>query len=139
MTENIANLRVVQTGWLPWLAFRRLVRTIDLVLQVSYTETFNVVSADAIAEGVPVVASRAIDWVPHWWQADADEPLDVARVAERLLRDPQAPRHGRQALQAYVNRGVLGWSRFLCPHLSTPYGLDIGAIERDLARTDGAA
>jgi len=118
MTENIANLRVVQTGWLPWPAFRRLLRTVDLVLQVSYTETFNVVAADAVAEGVPVVASDAIDWVPRWWQAKADEPLDVARVAERLLRDPNAPRHGRDALDAYVRRGVVAWWRFLCPQLS---------------------
>lgn len=58
-------------------------------------------------EGVPVVASDAIDWVPRWWQARADEPLDIARIAERLLRDPNAPRHGRETLQAYVARGVV--------------------------------
>jgi glycosyltransferase involved in cell wall biosynthesis len=119
MTENIANLKVTRTGWLPWASFRSLLRTVDLVFQVSYTETFNVVTADAIAEGVPVVASDAIDWVPHWWQARADEPLDAVRVAERLLRDPDAPRHGRQALQAYVDRGVVAWWRFLCPQLAT--------------------
>jgi len=118
MTEHISNLRVVHTGWLPWAEFRRLVRTIDLVLQPSYTETFNVVSADAIAEGVPVVATDAIDWVPPWWQAKADEPLDIARVAERLLRDPRAPRDGRMALQDYVQRGVVTWAHFLCPQLA---------------------
>ncbi len=127
MTENIANLRVTRAGWLPWPNFRRLLRTVDLVFQVSYTETFNVVSADAIAEGVPVVVSDAIDWLPRWWQARADEPLDVARVAERLLRDPDAPRHGRAALQAYVESGVVRWWRFLCPQLFT------------MARTDAPA
>jgi glycosyltransferase involved in cell wall biosynthesis len=119
MTENIANLRVTRTGWLPWSSFRRLLRTVDLVFQVSYTETFNVVTADSIAEGVPVVASDAIEWVPRWWQARADEPLDVVRVAKRLLRDPEAPRHGREALRAYVERGVVAWWRFLCPQLAT--------------------
>jgi glycosyltransferase involved in cell wall biosynthesis len=118
MTENIPNLRVTRTGWLTWPPFRRLVRTVDLVFQVSYTETFNVVAADAIAEGVPVVGSEAIDWLPAWWQAKADEPLDVARVAERLLRDPDAPRQGRAALQAYVDRGVVMWSQFLVPTLA---------------------
>jgi len=118
MTENIANLRVTRTGWLPWPSFRRLLRTVDLVFQVSYTETFNVVTADAIAEGVPVVVSDAIEWVPRWWQARADEPLDVSRVAERLLRDPNTPRHGREALQAYVDAGVVAWWRFLCPELA---------------------
>ena len=118
MTENIANVRVTRTGWLSWAAFRRLLRTVHLVFQVSYTETFNVVTADAIAEGVPVVASDAIDWVPRWWQARADEPLDVARVAERLLRDPDAARHGRAALHAYVERGLVAWWHFLCPEVA---------------------
>jgi hypothetical protein len=131
MTEHIANLTVVHTGWLPWPAFRRLVRTIDLVLQVSYTETFNVVTADAIAEGVPVVASDAIDWVPRWWQARVDEPLDVARVAERLLRDPDAPKHGRDALDAYVAGGVVAWWRFLCPQVA-PIGPSAGAARAEL-------
>ncbi|MEO7731237.1 MAG: glycosyltransferase [Kofleriaceae bacterium] len=139
MTEGISNLRVTQTGWLPWPEFRRLVRTIDLVLQPSYTETFNVVSADGIAEGVPVVATDAIDWVPKWWQAEADEPLDIARVAERLLRDPRAARDGRQALHAYVRRGLVAWSRFICPDLAAPYGMSVGATERDASQIGGAA
>ncbi|TMQ03429.1 MAG: glycosyltransferase family 4 protein [Deltaproteobacteria bacterium] len=133
MTENIANLRVTRTGWLSWPSFRRLLRTVDLVFQVSYTETFNVVTADAIAEGVPVVASDAIDWVPRWWQAGADEPLDVARVAERLLRDPDAPRHGRAALQAYVERGLVDWMRFLCPDVPQVAG---AAVPARIARGD---
>jgi len=74
MTEDISNLRVIHSPWLPWSRFRRLLRAIDLVFQVSYTETFNVVTADAVSEGVPVVASDAIDGVPRWWQARADEP-----------------------------------------------------------------
>ena len=131
MTENIANLRVIPTGWLSWTEFRRVLRTINLVLQPSYTETFNVVSADAIAEGVPVVATDAIDWVPGWWQAKADEPLDIARVAERLLRDPRAPREGRAALATYVHRGVDTWLGFLCPGL--------GRGGRDASRSPGAA
>ncbi|TMQ02768.1 MAG: glycosyltransferase family 4 protein [Deltaproteobacteria bacterium] len=130
MTEHIANLRVTRTGWLSWPGFRRLLRTVDLVFQVSYTETFNVVTADAIAEGVPVVASDAIDWVPRWWQARADEPLDVARVAERLLRDPDAPRHGRAALKAYVDGGLVDWRRFLCPDVAQITGMP-ARIARD--------
>ncbi len=118
MTEDISNLKVIHTGWAPWPRFRRILRAIDLVFQVSYTETFNVVTADAIAEGVPVVASDAIDWVPRWWQARADEPRDIARVAERLLRDASASHDGRRALEHYVEQGVLGWQRFLCPAAS---------------------
>ena len=133
MTEDIPNLRVTQTGWLSWPAFRRLLRTIDLVFQVSYTETFNVVSADAIAEGVPVVASEAIEWVPRWWQAHADEPRDVTRVAERLLRDRHAARDGREALEKYVAHGVVAWRHFLCPPVAAAEGLGGPAIDETQA------
>jgi len=139
LTEGIGNLRVIHTGWLPWAEFRRLVRTMDLVLQPSYTESFNVVSADAVAEGVPVVVSDAIDWLPEWWQAKADEPLDIARVAERLLRDPRAPRDGRLALESYVRRGLGHWMRFLCPRVPLLGGIESAAVEVDGARRDRAA
>lgn len=114
MTEDVPNLKVTHTGWLSWPRFRRLLRTIDLVFQPSFTETFNVVCADAISEGVPVVVGESIDWAPRWWQARVDEPRDVTRVAERLLRDPDAAQQGREALDDYVARGVLAWKRFLC-------------------------
>lgn len=120
MTENVPNLKVVETGWLTWPHFRRMLRTIDLVFQVSYTESFNVVTADAVAEGVPVVVSDAIEWVPHWWQAHADEPRDVVRVALQLLRDPNTARDGREALEDYVERGLITWRRFLCTQVFPP-------------------
>jgi hypothetical protein len=100
MIEHVANLRALQAGWLPWSELRQLLRTVDLVFPGQLHRDLQRRGADAIAEGVPAVASDAIDRVPRWWQARADEPLDVARVAERLLRDPDAPRHRREVLRA---------------------------------------
>lgn len=113
MLNGVPGLTVREIGWLSWPQFRALVRQMDLVLQPSYTESFNVVSADAVAEGVPVVVSDAIDWLPRWWQARADEPLDISRVAGQLLRDPNASRDGLAALTAYVQAGLAGWEQFL--------------------------
>ena len=113
ITDGVPGLTVKFTGWLPWPQFRNYLRGIDLVFQLSYTESFNVVSADAIAEGVPVVASPAIDWVPRSWQAESDNPGDIARVAESLLRDQHAIRHGRQSLTEYVEKGVAQWKKVL--------------------------
>ena len=113
ITDGVPGLTVKFTGWLPWPRFRNYLRGIDSVFQLSYTESFNVVSADAIAEGVPVVASPAIDWVPRSWQAESDNPGDIARVAESLLRDQHAIRHGRQSLTEYVEKGVAQWKKVL--------------------------
>ena len=114
MLADIPNLKLTKTGWLTWPRFRALVRTVNSVFQVSFTESFNVVAADAIAEGVPVVVGSAIDWVPRHWIANPDDALDVARVADTLLRDRTSPDDGRRALEAYVDRAwSAGWRPLL--------------------------
>jgi hypothetical protein len=36
----------------------------DIGLQLSFTESFNIVSADFVNHGVPIVVSDAIKWLP---------------------------------------------------------------------------
>jgi hypothetical protein len=115
LTEDVPNLKLVDHGWLPWAKFRKVVGHMHVLLQPSFTESFNIVTADGIAEGVPSVVSEAIDWAPERWQAHADNAGDVARVAEYLLHNPQAVDDGRKALRCYVDDGVDRWRGFLSP------------------------
>ena len=75
-----------------------------LLLQPSYTESFNMVTADGVAEGVPSVVSHAIDWAPEHWKAMMDDVLDIARVGRYLLTDPYAPQEGIEALKVSQHR-----------------------------------
>jgi hypothetical protein len=86
-----------------------------VLLQPSFTESFNVVTADGIAAGVPTVTSDAIEWVPSTWQASADDAGEVARIGEYLLRSPMAVEDGRGALASYVASGLRAWRDFLVP------------------------
>lgn len=114
ITRNVPNLVLKRAGWLSWPAFKASVRQMHLHLQPSYTESFNVTVADAIAASVPSVVGPAIHWVPSHWKADIDDPTDVARVAEALLHDVHAADDGRQALERYVRDALAAWERFLC-------------------------
>ena len=49
--------------WLPNDEFQDLVKQMDIGLQVSYTESFNIVSADFINNNRLIVVSDAIDWL----------------------------------------------------------------------------
>lgn len=49
--------------WLPNDQFQDLVKQMDLGLQISYTESFNIVSADFINNNKLIVVSDAIDWL----------------------------------------------------------------------------
>jgi hypothetical protein len=113
MTNGLHHFRVVETGWQTWPQFRQTVRNMHLLLQPSYTETFNVVTADGIAEGIPSVVSDAIEWAPDNWKARVDDVDHIARTGVRLLRDKSAPRKGLRALVGYNKRALRAWRDLL--------------------------
>ena len=105
------TLKIV--NWCAWPEFLDFIETLHLMFQVSYTESFNMVTADGIARGVPSVVSEAIDWVPSRWIAHMDDPLDVARAGRNLITDPHAVVDGVQALERHNERGFHSWQDFL--------------------------
>jgi hypothetical protein len=112
-TENVPNVELKQLHWASWPDFKRHIGTMNILMQPSFTETFNNVTADGISQGVPSVVGEAIEWVPHYWQANVDNAGEVAGVARRLLTDPHAPHEGYKALEKYVAHGLKYWQEFL--------------------------
>jgi hypothetical protein len=110
---NLPNAKIVQSGWQNWPGFRRIVRHMDLLIQPSYTESFCMVVADGVAEGVPSVCSDAIDWVPQRWTATSDNADDIASVGIHLLHDPHAAAAGMTALKAHNSAGLAAWTGML--------------------------
>jgi hypothetical protein len=113
MTAGLPNVMLVQSGWQSWPAFRTTVRHMHLLMQPSYTESFNMVTADGVAEGVPSVVSSAIDWAPEHWKASIDDVRDIARVGRYLLSDPHAVSDGLQSLSQHNREGLDAWMAFL--------------------------
>lgn len=116
MMDGLPHVKVVQNGWQSWPSFRTTVRNMHLLLQPSYTESFNMVTADGIAEGVPSVVSAAIDWAPKSWSAACDDVLDIACTGRHLLSDPHAAADGFQALKAHNADGLGSWKQYLGVH-----------------------
>jgi hypothetical protein len=113
MVDGLINVKLVHSGWQSWPGFRRVVSRMHVLLQPSYTESFNMVTADGVAEGVTSVVSDAIDWVPESWVAKADDVDDIARHAVSLLSDTHAVNEGQRALRDYVSSGVHSWKAYL--------------------------
>jgi glycosyltransferase involved in cell wall biosynthesis len=113
MCQGLARVELVEEPWLPWLEFRRIIRRMHLMMQPSFTESFNGVTADGIAEGVPSVVSPAIDWVPAKWIANPDDAREIAETGKRLLRDRHAQRDGYRALVRHNERAMAAWRKFL--------------------------
>ena len=113
MCRGLKNVALVEEPWLPWLDFRRVIRRMHLLMQPSFTESFNGVTADGIAEGVASVVSPAIDWVPARWMANPDDAREIASVGKRLLRDKNAQRDGYRSLMKHNEESLRNWRTFL--------------------------
>lgn len=113
MVGGLPNVKLMEGGWQSWAKFRTIVRHMHLLMQPSYTESFNMVTADGIAEGVPSVVSEAIDWAPEHWKACIDDVWDIARVGRSLLSDLHASEDGLRALRQHNAQGLQAWMAFL--------------------------
>lgn len=118
MVNGLPNISLKYAGWQSWPQFKKFVGNMHLLLQVSYTESFNMVTADGCSEGVPSVVSDAIAWAPKTWQAEADDVFDVARAGVRLINDPAAANTGFRALKVHNRESLHAWFRFLGLDLS---------------------
>jgi hypothetical protein len=85
----------------------------DLNMQASFSETFCLICADSVAEGVPVVVSDSIEWTPHRWHANVDDAMDIARVASSLLWDTHAAEEGLHHLEKYCVESIAIWLQYL--------------------------
>jgi hypothetical protein len=114
MMHGLPHVKLMENGWQTWPQFRQTVRHMHLLLQPSYTESFNVVTADGVAEGVPSVVSDAIEWAPENWKAQVDDAGDIARVGLKLLKSRRAARQGVNALNKHNRTARDCWWKFLC-------------------------
>lgn len=110
---DLPYAKLVEVPWQDWSSHRRMVRTMHLLIQPSFTESFNLVTADGAAEGIPSVVSDVIEWAPRNWKARPDSTMDVARTGKALLFDRSTGRDGLHALQRSNVAGVIAWKEYL--------------------------
>lgn len=104
---------IVRHNWVYWDDFIKLVEQMDLMIQVSYTESFNMVTADGISVGIPSVVSPAIYWAPGRWMAEPDDAQDVASTGIYLLTRKDHLYDGIKALHAHNQDAWKFWENFL--------------------------
>lgn len=113
LLQGIPQITLKEFHWDAWPKFRKVIGHMHLLIQPSYSESFNMVTADGIAEGVPAVVSSAIDWVPENWRAEVDDVFDIACKGRHLIRDHRAAKEGLDALHRHNTSGYLSWLKWL--------------------------
>lgn len=70
---------LVEHGWMTHNEFLGLISTMDLGCQVSFSESFNIVSADFVQAGVPIVVSDDIEWMPKILKVSPTESETISK------------------------------------------------------------
>jgi hypothetical protein len=113
--EWLARKRVelVQTRWTSWEEFKKVVSKLDVCVSLTSTESFSMVTADALANGIPSVCSRMIPWVPGSWYVDNTDDISAAAELALWMVEHPAPfvRDGVKALAGWNERGIDTWKR----------------------------
>ena len=111
--DGLPGCKLVDVPWARWPRFRDITATMHLLFQPSFDETFNVVTADGIAEGVPSVTDSSIEWTPRSWWCTPEDPSSLVTVAMHLLHDHNAVHDARVQLTQYVNSGIGRWLDYI--------------------------
>lgn len=74
------NHELVVHDWLSHDDFLRLIKTMDMGLQVSFSETFNIVAADFVNLNVPIIGSKEISWLNSFYQANPNNIDDITKA-----------------------------------------------------------
>lgn len=73
--------KLITHDWMLHEHFLQLIGSMDLGLQVSFSETFNIVAADFTFMKVPIVGSPEIEWLSSLYQAI---PTDIDNIINHL-------------------------------------------------------
>ena len=96
--------------WAPRGEFLVTCAQMDIGMQCNFSETFNIVSADLISQGVPVMGSSEIPWATAVFNA---RPTESDEMADRLVRIYRFPQLNvwlnQRKLTAYTNQTLKVW------------------------------
>jgi len=78
---------LVEHQWMDHGDFLDLLPKMEIVTQVTFSETFNIVAADAVSQGVNVVGSPEIPWLPEDLQAVPNSVESISRHYRKVWKD----------------------------------------------------
>lgn len=105
--------KLVEIEWLDHHEFLKVINQMDAAMQVSFTETFNIVTADCISQHVPVVVSDSIDWL-KCRKANPNSETNMSDVLEWVITHAKhCVEDNIHDLEAYNHHSTLKWFRYL--------------------------
>jgi hypothetical protein len=101
---------LINHEWMPRDKFLDVCKTMDIGMQVSFSETFNIVTADMITQGIPIIGSSEIPWLDSLYQANATSSEDMAKkLISTYLDTEKNVELNQNLLYTYTNKTEKIW------------------------------
>lgn len=108
-----ADHQLIIHEWTPREEFLELCGTMDLGMQFSFSETFNIVSADMISQGVPLVGSPEIPWMSKLFTG---QPVETNEMCKSLILSYNFPKLNlilnKECLKTYTRKSKRIWVKY---------------------------
>jgi hypothetical protein len=117
--KNIRNLfkgtakhELVDHIWMKHDEFLKVVKTMQLGMQISFSESFNIITADFVDQCVPIITSIDIDWIGRLFQVN---PTETDAIVNKLsyayhLSTGEA---SKKKLIKFNDKSVKDWEKYL--------------------------
>jgi glycosyltransferase involved in cell wall biosynthesis len=101
---------LVEHDWMDHDKFLEVIKTMDLGLQVSLTEAFNIVTADFVLSSVPIIVSKDITWMPRIVKVDPNDTKDLLKKIHFALNNKiKVVKTSKKLLSTYNLKSLNQW------------------------------
>jgi hypothetical protein len=114
--SHFPAFELVNHSWTSHSEFKALIGSMDIVMQVSFSETFNIVAADAVSQGVLTITSPEVRWSAPVLQADPTNSEDIVDTMCRawlLKQEDPTWNPNLEGLHHYNEKSVHIWLDYL--------------------------
>jgi hypothetical protein len=105
--------QLINHTWCPREDFLQICAQMDVGMQCNFSETFNIVGADLVSQGVPFVGSKEIPWSSNIFNADPTNTKDMADKLELAYNWPRLNNKvNKNLLTKYTNKTRKIWLNY---------------------------
>lgn len=83
-------------------------------MQASFTQTFNIVTADAMYCGIPIVCSKAVPWIGSYVKREELNSADLAKGLYDIYDESDFKKAKRiekqiRGMEVYTGKTIMTW------------------------------
>lgn len=111
---HVSGHQLINHQWRPREEFLKLCAEMDIGMQCNFSETFNIVGADLISQGIPLIGTaKEIPWAVHGFCADPNNGQDIIKKLTLAYKWPQLNvRANQMSLTHYTNKTEKIWIKY---------------------------